>query len=154
MRKVWGEPYRTSMICVDHYHQGILSGRFYHPYLTTGQKFHSLMELLLMIESVLEEMQFPQSFTGPLEGVIPEQMSLWTEADAKTKPGKLATFTVRILFRQNASWQGTLSWVDHQMENRFRSVLELIFLMNSALSTDNGAPVNLRMARGSIVQKQ
>ena len=76
-----------------------------------------------MMDAVLEEMQFPQSFTGLPEGVVPEKLSLRTEGDAEAKPGKIATFTVRILFRQNASWQGTLSWVDHQMENRFRSVM-------------------------------
>ncbi|MBE6598234.1 MAG: hypothetical protein E7638_02190 [Ruminococcaceae bacterium] len=50
------------------------------------------------------------------------------------KRGKLATFTVRILFRQNTSWQGYLMWMEKGREESFRSVLELIFLMDSALS--------------------
>ena len=134
MRKVWGEPYRTSMICIDQYRQGILSGRFYHPYLQTGQHFHSLMELLLQMESVLEQMQFPQSFTDRRDGLRTDRISLWTESDADAKPGKTATFTVRILFRQNASWQGSVVWVEGRQEERFRSALELVLLMDSALT--------------------
>lgn len=47
--------------------------------------------------------------------------------------GKLATFYVRILFRQNASWQGTVLWSEGGQEERFRSALELALLLDSAL---------------------
>lgn len=47
--------------------------------------------------------------------------------------GNLATFEMRILFRQNASWQGELLWMEKNARQSFRSVLELITLMDSAL---------------------
>ena len=47
---------------------------------------------------------------------------------------ELATFQLRVLFRQNASWQGSLIWVDQRMDAQFRSVLELVRLMDSALT--------------------
>ena len=47
---------------------------------------------------------------------------------------RFPTFAVRILFRQNASWQGSVTWLEGNREESFRSVLELIFLMDSALS--------------------
>ena len=40
---------------------------------------------------------------------------------------------VRILFRQNASWQGTVLWSEGGQEERFRSALELALLLDSAL---------------------
>ena len=40
---------------------------------------------------------------------------------------------MRILFRQNASWQGELLWMEKNARQSFRSVLELITLMDSAL---------------------
>ena len=46
----------------------------------------------------------------------------------------MATFQLRVLFRQNASWQGSLIWVDQRMDAQFRSVLELVRLMDSALT--------------------
>ena len=50
-----------------------------------------------------------------------------------TAKGKVATFTIRVLFRQHTSWQGTILWLEKNMEQSFRSVLELILLMDSAL---------------------
>jgi len=52
--------------------------------------------------------------------------------------GKQATFAVNILFRRNASWQGSLTWLDEKETITFRSVLELISLMNSALLKGKG----------------
>ena len=43
--------------------------------------------------------------------------------------------SVRILFRQNASWQGSVLWREGGQEERFRSALELVLLMDSALRT-------------------
>jgi len=49
------------------------------------------------------------------------------------REGKLATFAVRILFRQNASWQGSVTWLEGDRSQSFRSALELILLMDNAL---------------------
>jgi len=37
------------------------------------------------------------------------------------------------MFRQHASWQGGVLWVEGKAEQSFRSALELILLMDSAL---------------------
>ena len=43
---------------------------------------------------------------------------------------------MRILFRQNASWQGSVTWLEGGRDESFRSVLELLLLMHSALETE------------------
>ena len=51
-------------------------------------------------------------------------------------PGKKSpreTFVVQILNTQNATWQGTVTWTDGRRTESFRSALELIRLMDSAL---------------------
>ena len=58
---------------------------------------------------------------------------LGSPADEKFRKGKLATFVVKVLFRQHTSWQGSITWLEEQSEQAFRSVLELILLMDSAL---------------------
>ncbi|MBR5319858.1 MAG: hypothetical protein IKU46_09740 [Peptococcaceae bacterium] len=45
----------------------------------------------------------------------------------------IATFKVKVLFRQGASWQGKVRWTDEGKEVSFRSALELVKLMDSAL---------------------
>lgn len=46
------------------------------------------------------------------------------------------TFIIKILNRQNSTWQGTITWVDKQQTQNFRSALELIKLIDGALDED------------------
>ena len=134
--KVWGEEYRTTTVCVDSYENRILHGRFYNSYLPEGTSFHSTNHFLLEMEKTLNLMELPQSFTAVRSFATPPKL-----ATGPPKPdvliGRKATFSLRILFRQNASWQGTVSWMDTGQEQPFRSALELIFLINSALTEAN-----------------
>ena len=43
------------------------------------------------------------------------------------------TFIVNVMFRENATWQGEVVWADEKKKQYFRSALELIKLMDSAL---------------------
>jgi len=128
-----GNEYRTTTLCVDSYENGVLAGRIYHP-SCDGIPFKSLSQFLVQMEDLLDELKLPQSFTAarsfaPLVGEV-EGGRLDDEAP---KEGKLATFAIRILFRQNASWQGSVAWIETGQESTFRSTLELIFLTDSAL---------------------
>jgi len=129
-----GNEFRTTVVCVDGYENKALSGRFYNPYCEAGESFESLTQMLLKIDDMLNEMRLPQSFTA-VRTFAPGGGDLSKNAPATAAhEGKLATFAVRILFRQNASWQGSVTWLEGNREESFRSVLELIFLMDSALS--------------------
>lgn len=44
-----------------------------------------------------------------------------------------STFLIRIQFQQNATWQGTIQWLDHKKTVPFRSMLEMITLIQEAL---------------------
>jgi hypothetical protein len=46
-----------------------------------------------------------------------------------------ATFIVQVQFNQNESWQGTVAWTEQKKEKRFRSTLELIRLLDQAITT-------------------
>lgn len=48
-------------------------------------------------------------------------------------PGGREAFLVQILNTQNATWQGTVTWTDGKKTQPFRSALELIKLIDSAL---------------------
>lgn len=133
MIRAWGEEFRTMVVCIDSGTDGVLSGRFYNPFQPEGRAFHSLSQFLTQMDRVLDEMDFPRaanqlrlfSKDPPAGTALPEAME---------KTGRQATFAIRILFRQNASWQGSVKWLEGKQEQSFRSALELIFLMNSALS--------------------
>lgn len=51
------------------------------------------------------------------------------------------TFCVRIYFCQNASWQGSIQWLEGRKTLFFRSMLEMSMLMFGALQNDDGVQV-------------
>ncbi len=128
----FGEEHRTTRICIDSYRQGVPQGRFYNPYMEAEQSFQSLTQFLQGMESTLEKMDFPKAYTVTRTFAPLPQYSTGPPLQ-EYKPGQVATFAVKILFRQNASWQGSVTWLEGKQEQSFRSVLELILLMGSAL---------------------
>ena len=134
--KQWGNAYRTTVVCVDGYDDRILRGRLYNPHLPEGTDFRSTMEFLLRMEELLDDMKFPQSFSAVRSFGSPPERSAASPPAAEGQKGRRATFAVRVLFRQNASWQGSLTWLEEGKEESFRSVLELLLLMHSALDPE------------------
>ena len=139
--RVWGEEFRTTRICIDAFEKGVPRGRFYNPYMDAEQPFESLMQLLQGMEVNLEAMAFPKAYQITRTFAPLPRVGASLAGDAPLR-GKVATFRVRILFRQNASWQGTITWLEGKQEQSFRSVLELILLMNTALQSPNESQEN------------
>lgn len=130
--RIYGNEYRVTTVCVDHYHRGAVSGRLYHSYLPDGAEFASLLEFFREMEDLLDEMSFPQSFTAVRSFSEPPPR-LEKPPGPAVQEGRCGTFLLRILFRQNASWQGSVTWLEGHREESFRSALELSLLMDSAL---------------------
>ncbi|MBQ7796629.1 MAG: hypothetical protein IJ374_08745 [Lachnospiraceae bacterium] len=124
---------KTFLIYIDSYENGVPVGQYHNPCREESGQFQSMTQLLLKVEQSLDVENIPQSFNKvrtffPLTGY-------WLDVPADVRPrmGKMSTFVVQILFRRNASWQGTITWLDKKQTQNFRSVMELIVLMNSAL---------------------
>ncbi len=135
------------LICVDEYAEGDIKGRIYEASVDGHCKFTGALSLVKTLEAILNSGDYPRS-TMKVRSFGKEQQagkatngtgaktarpeSVWTHAD-----GRCATFSMSIMFRQNASWQGTLRWVEHDRAEDFRSVLELLMLLDSALSSND-----------------
>ena len=50
-----------------------------------------------------------------------------------SKHGDIGTFIVRVQHRQNSSWQGRITWMEEDKTVQFRSVWEMIKLIESAV---------------------
>lgn len=46
------------------------------------------------------------------------------------------TFLIEVIDQQNASWQGAVNWINTGKKENFRSALELIRLIDSALEEE------------------
>ena len=51
------------------------------------------------------------------------------------KHGDIGTFIVRVQHRQNSSWQGRITWMEEDRTIQFRSVWEMIKLIESAVDS-------------------
>jgi len=136
--RAWGAEYRTTTVCIDSYESGVLRGRFYNPYLSGGKTFSSMTQFLLEMEKALDAMDFPKAFTATRTFAPTPDISSGLP-DVEYHSGTEATFVIRVLFRQNASWQGSVTWLEGQQEQSFRSVLELILLMDNALGYEQAS---------------
>ena len=128
---------RVILISIDSYENKNPAGRLWHVCRADGWTFGSLTELILMVEELTD---CPEALTGT---DAPQGFTQLDELRASKRPGvdatnptpgMLATFKLKLLFRQNCSWQGTLCWVEGQQERSFRSVLELTKQFNNILS--------------------
>ena len=130
------ELYKTSVICVDGYENSILTGRIVNLYLGMDIPFRSTMEFIKGTEALMQELKYPQPFS--------EKRAFNPDTDQKPLPtakvagapkrGLLATFTLKIMFRQNSSWQGSLFWEEKKQGQHFRSVLELLMMIDNAVA--------------------
>ena len=59
--------------------------------------------------------------------------------DNSMEKGKKTTFLVEVQYRQNATWQGNVTWVEKSEKQPFRSALELLKLIDSALEKNEAA---------------
>ena len=130
--RIRGNEYRYFTVCIDRLDGSIMSGSYYNPYLTGGQKFTGLLDLILGIDGLLNEMGNVQQGCSIRSFTKNSDASNENIGTSVPERGELATFSIKILFRQNASWQGSVTWIEGKAEESFRSVLELIYLMNSA----------------------
>lgn len=138
--------FRFVIIYVDSFEKKCLGGRIYHPSFNHIKSFNSLIELLLIMEGLFDDLSYPwpsmriRTFQNQLSHS--EKKEFTNEKEAKMhyleRKGKLGSFSVRVQFRRNASWQGTLRWIDKNKEEYFRSTLEMIMLMDNALCGGEG----------------
>ena len=130
------EPLRYGTISVDGYDDKVPVGRLWYAHFAQEKPFRGLMQLLLLTDGAMQEMDYPATYMQPRRFSpakdTPVRESAAT-AGEKSVPGRLATFRIKVMFRQNAGWQGTLAWVEGGQEQAFRSVLEMAMLLDSAL---------------------
>lgn len=126
--------YRITKVCIDGYTDKVPEGRIYqyNSEFEEGICFHSTIEFLKYMEWIMEESRDP-NYQEYRTFQQTEQMKVIKPLPESKSMGKKGTFVVKILFKQHTSWQGTVKWCEKEQEISFRSGLELLFLMDSAL---------------------
>lgn len=133
------------MVCVDGVENGDIYGRYFHRYKKEETFFPDSATLVIEMERFYDAIGYPQAATKTRKfmerkgGRIPakEHMAVISDGqDLIQLRGNLATFLVGVTSRQNASWQGQVTWADKNITKNFRSTLELIKLMDGAITSE------------------
>jgi len=126
---------KTTVVKVYSYDNKNLKGVLLNSYFPIEQKFESTMDMLLLMETLFDNTLPQNSFenrsfgkTWSKQGSMSPDSVLCIESDKV-----MASFNIRVIFRQNASWQGVISRPDKGDDANFRSALEMLFLIDSAL---------------------
>lgn len=125
-------------VCIDQYDDSVLRGRLYHPSVEGGRAFRSTIQLLMEMEHILDASERPKAYTARRVFAAPPEQTAAPPCETVCT-GEKATFFLKVLFRQNAGWQGSVTWLEGGQEQSFRSVLELLGLLDSALSENKKA---------------
>ena len=128
-------------ICVDMSHPEA-PFRLHHCSLEEPKRFKDLAELLLGIEEIFNGADFPQSSTElrtfgkkreAQKKDSKEKIGLMAGNMINELKGESATFIVKVQYRQNSTWQGTVIWTEKNKKQALRRALELLKLIDGAL---------------------
>lgn len=137
------------VMCVDHMAKNQPEGRFYHAYSREGAEFESVEQLLARLEQFYNWINYPYPGTNERTFIqnrqdrtpcvsLTERTKIMKDEELLSRHGELGTFIIRVQQRQNSSWQGRITWMDRNQTVRFRSIWELIKLVDNALDTVRG----------------
>lgn len=121
------------VVCIDTKEE---SGRLYHRYSEGPVVFYQFAELILKMEELYDRLGYPQAALEirqfdegeptvklPMEPVVSSEKLL-------ARRGDLATFLVHVKWRQMATWQGEVIWVERNAKDFFESELDLLKILD------------------------
>ena len=127
--------------CVNGFNNRGLKGELYHSYSKEPCKYDDIVEMLQTMEALYDTLQYPMSSTESRSFFISKKKftrkgmaKIMQDEILLDKRGEKGTFIIQVQYRQNSSWQGKVVWVEENRTQHFRSALELIKLMDGALS--------------------
>ena len=131
------------VLCVDHASRWQIRGRLYHAYSREGLKIANMEQLLFELEHFYDSIDFPHPSTNnrTFQGEIPHighragKEKVMSDEELLGRHGDLGTFIIRVQHRQNSSWQGLLTWMHQDKTVYFRSMWEMLKLVDSPLDT-------------------
>lgn len=127
------------VVAVSSYENRELHGVVHLPVDGRYVPVRSTCELLAAMETLYDSHAFPMATT--ISRSFKRRKSvrdrkLGNSMKEQFEQAGKAKFIVHVQFRQNATWQGTIQWVEKGLTQRFRSTFEMLKLMDEALGPD------------------
>lgn len=155
---------RIFMLCVKGQTAGVCTGTIHNLYLEQRQNFIGLADAVLKIDAIMDNLDNPQATTQhrdftkkpakrtyrrKAQQQVDERtwskrgqqlvQQFWPlesfQSETQAEKDGAVVFYVLVRFRQHSSWQGHVTWRNGKRRIVFRSVLELLHLVQSALES-------------------
>ena len=131
------------VVCLNRASRGKLGGELYHSYSLSPIPFVNEEQMILTMERLYDWLNFPHRSTNGRTFVpvkltgdpTTERRRIMSDESLLSKHGDIGTFIVRVQHRQNSSWQGRITWMEQDQTVCFRSIWEMIKLIESAVDT-------------------
>lgn len=150
---------RAFFIKVNSISEEGVKGEIRHLFFEKEVRFYGLDDAILKMDSMMDQLDCPQAstilrdFNGAYEKLkkgqseedqddkkeLPEFQQYWDEDIFQPVRSGMPCYLVSVMFRQNSSWQGEISWLEPKDKIKtvhFRSVLELIHLIWSSIKAE------------------
>ncbi|MBE5828229.1 MAG: hypothetical protein E7305_02070 [Butyrivibrio sp.] len=140
-------------VCIDDNKDADYQGLIYHQYADEPISFDGIANLILEMENLFDEWDFPQrglaerkfdkkkeNHKRPISETDGDKLKIEIISDAhgtrnvQNKKGKLGTFVIQVVYRQDASWQGHVIYQEENEKLDFNSALELIKIIDRAVT--------------------
>lgn len=126
-------------VCVDKNGNGEFEGRIYDCYHKEPGRFENLIQLLHGMEALYDNLGYPQASTRSRYFYTPREVELKDMEmiqDPETifeERGEKGSFGIWVRTRQNATWQGEVTWLEEEAHFFFSSVLDLVKIIDNML---------------------
>lgn len=128
-----------------------LHGRLYTTQSELPFIFNSLLDFMKQADALFNTLSFPQStyesrqFPGTRPKISDQksEVPVMAQGSISVEHDNKATFIIHVKYRQNATWQGEIKWVNKNKTQYFRSDLEMIKLIDAALAEDYGEEIEV-----------
>ena len=140
-------------VCIDDNKDADYQGLIYHQYADEPISFNGIADMILEMENLFDEWDFPQrglaerkfdkkkeNHKRPVPETEDDKLKIEIISDThgvrnvQNKKGKLGTFVIQVVFRQDASWQGHVICQEENKKLDFNSALELIKIIDRAVT--------------------
>ena len=123
------------------------SGKIHSPFLKQGVTFDDLTELILIMDQIMKDCHLPKHderyryFKSHhrmidkkleyREENIQENFDAYLNESMKCCKESQNSFQIKVMYRQNYTWQGEIIWDEKGRKKFFRSALELMHIIYS-----------------------
>ena len=140
-------------VCIDDDKDADYQGLIYHQYADEPISFNGIASMILEMENLFDEWDFPQrglaerkfdkkkeNHKRSVSETEDDRLKIEIISDThgvrnvQNKKGKLGTFVIQVVYRQDASWQGHVIYQEDNEKLDFNSALELIKIIDRAVT--------------------